>query len=193
MRFAPIAIALAFLAAPLRAEVRWQLDAQLQQVSSVTVRGVEGPGNYAYMVVTVSNRTGREVPMSFGAWASTDVPGRAYRGTIDPIVKAAVERKSGKTYKTLTEVRGEKLPDGESVELLVSFGKIDPSVDFMDVHLQGLVDRVYRDKGKTWIEDKVLVLEAARPGDEFERQYDLIRVKRAKWVALEPAKELKRS
>ena len=193
MRLVLIAAALSFLAAPLRAEVRWQLDAKVDAVSSVTVRGVEGSGNYAYMIVTVSNKTGREVPMSFGAWASTDVAGRTYRGTIDPVVKAEVERRAGKTFKTFTEVRGEKLADGASVELLVSFGKIDPNVDFMGIHLQGLADRVYRDKGKTFVEDKILLLEAARPGDEFLRQYDLIKVKTTKWITLEPAKELQRS
>lgn len=193
MRFALIAVALACLAAPLRAEVRWQLDCKADKISTVTLRGVEGAGNYGYMTFTVSNRTGREVPLSFGVWANTDVPGRLYRGTIDPVVKEAVEKATGKTFKTLTEVRGEKLADGASVELIVSFGKLDPNVDLLDVHVQGLVDRVYRDKGKTWVEDKVMVLEAARPGDEFARQYDLVKVKKVKWVILEQAKELKRS
>ncbi|MSR48145.1 MAG: hypothetical protein EXS13_13980 [Planctomycetes bacterium] len=193
MRFVLIALAVACLATPLRAEVRWQLDCKADKISSVTLRGVEGAGNYGYMTFSVSNRTGREVPLSFGVWAATDVPGRTYRGTIDSVVKAAVEKSTGKTYKTLTEVRGEKLADGASVELIVSFGKLDPNVDLLDVHVQGLVDRVYRDKGKTYVEDKVLVLEAARPGDEFARQYDLIKVKHVKWIALEPAKELQRS
>ncbi len=193
MRFALIAVALCAFAAPLRADARWQLDCTANQISTVTLRGVEGAGNYGYMTFSVTNRTGREVPLSFGVWANTDVPGRLYRGTIDPVVKAAVEKATGKSFKTLTEIRGEKLADGASVDLIVSFGKLDPNVDLLDVHVQGLVDRVFRDKGKTYVEDKVLVLEAARPGDEFSRQYDLVKVKKVKWVALEPAKELKRS
>ncbi len=193
MRFALVFAFLAFLAAPLRAEVRWQLDCKPAQISSVTLRGVEGAGAYGFMTFTVENRTGREVPLSLGVWANTDVAGRTYRGTIDPIVRAHLERKHGKTYKTLTELRGEMLADGASVEVLVTFGKLDPNVDLLDIHVQGLCDRVYGDKGRTWVEDRVMVLESARPGDEYARQYDLIKLKKAKWVALEPAKELKRA
>ncbi len=193
MRFALVFAFLAFMTAPLRAEVRWQLDCKPAQIGSVTLRGAEGAGNYGFMTFTLENHTGREVPVSLGVWANTDVAGRTYRGTLDPAVKAMVERNSGKSYKTLTEIRGEMLADGASIDVLVSFGKLDPNVDLLDIHVLGLCDRVFRDKGRTYVEDRALVLEAARPGDEYARQYDLIRLKKAKWVALEPAKELKRS
>ena len=55
----------------------------------------------------------------------------------------------------------------------------------------GLVDRVFHDRGKSYVEDKALVLHVTRPGDEFERQNDLLRLKSVKWVVLAPAKELK--
>lgn len=201
MRFALIAAAVAFLAAPLRAEVRWQLDCKTNQVSSVTLSGkeprapapAEGAGTYGYMLFTVTNHNGRDVPLSLGVWAETDVPGRTYRGTIDPAVKLAVEQRTGKAYKTLTDVRGTMLADGESVDLIVSFGKLAPNVDLLGIRVQGLADRVYRDHGKTLVEDKLLLIEAARPGDEFLRQYDLIKVKSVKWGLLAPAKELKRA
>lgn len=193
MRIVPVLAALAFLASPLRAEVRWQLDCSAPAAGTVTLRGVEGPGAYAYLTFTVTNKTGRDVPLSLGLWATTDVPGRTYRGTIDPVVKAALERRSGKEWKTLTDVRGSTLADGESVDLIVTFGKIDPNVDRLDLHVLGLCDRVYRDKGRTLVEDKALVLQTSRPGDEYERQHDLLRIGKTQWVLLAPAKELRRS
>jgi len=192
MRFALLVAAHLSLAAPLRAEVRWQLDCKPGSIGTVTTKGVEGAGNYAYVVLTVSNKTGREVPVSLGVWAETDVPGRAYRGTIDPIVQAAVERRTGKSYKTLTEAREAPLADGASIDLLVSLGKIDPSVDVLDVHVLGLLDRVYRDRRKSLVEDRALVLHVTRNGDEFTRQHDLLRLERTTWATLAPAQEIKR-
>jgi hypothetical protein len=193
MRVAPLIAALCCLAAPLKAEVRWQLDCTTGQVGTMSVKGAEGAGVYAYLTLTVTNKTGREVPLSLGVWAETDVPNRTYRGLIDPVVKDAVEKQTGKTYKSLTEARG-PIADGASVDILVSFGKIDGNVHVLDTHVLGLLDRVYRDKGKTYVEDKALVLHLERTGDEFERQNDLLKIKGSpKWVVLAPAKELKRA
>lgn len=192
MRLALPLAALALLAAPLRAEVRYTLDCQAGRVGTVTVDGVEGPGTYGYMVMTVTNGNGREVPLSLGVYAETNRPGRKYRGGNDPVVKAMVERKTGKSYKTLDEVRG-KLADKGSVEVLVSFGKLDPNVSKLEVHVTGLVDRVYRDHGKTWVEDRALVFTLSRPGDEFERQNDLVKVTGRRWKVLAEAKELKKA
>jgi hypothetical protein len=193
MRFALAAAVFCCLAAPLRADVRWQLECKPGPLGIVTARGVEGPGTYAWLTLTVSNRNGRDVPASLGVWATTDVAGRTYRGTVDPVVKEAVERRTGKKYKTLAEAREAPLADGAAVEIFVSLGKVDPSVDLLDVHVLGLADRVYRDRGKTLVEDKVLVLRVVRPGDEFSRQQDLLRLKSSKWTVLGPAKEIKRA
>ena len=193
MRFAFALAAFVTLLAPAHAGVRWQLDCKPGSVGTITLRGVEGAGTYAYATMTVTNKTGADVPVSLGVWAETDISTRKYRGTTDPLVKAEIERRSSKTWKTLTEARAEPLADGASIELFVCFGKIDPNVDVLDIHVLGLADRVYRDKGKTYVEDKALVIHTARPGDEFVRQHDLLRVKTVKWKVLEPAKELKRA
>jgi hypothetical protein len=192
MRFALAFTALAFLAAPLHAEVRYTLDCQAGRVGTVTTRGVEGPGTYGYMVLTVTNNNGREVAASLGAYAETNRAGRKYRGSNDPIVKAMVERMTGKTYKTLEEARG-KLADKGSVEILVTFGKLDPNVSTLEVHVTGLVDRVFRDKGKTWVEDRALVFTLSRPGDEFERQNDVVKLTGRRWKVLTEAKELRKA
>lgn len=192
MRFALVCTALALLAAPLRAEVRYTLDCQAGRVGTVTTNGVEGPGTYGYMVLTVTNNNGREVPASLGVYAETNRAGRKYRGGNDPIIKAMVERTTGKTYKTLEEARG-KLADKGSLEILVCFGKIDPNVSTLEVHVTGLVDRVFRDKGKTWVEDRALVFTLSRPGDEFERQNDVVKLTGRRWKVLTAAKELRKA
>jgi hypothetical protein len=192
MRFALLIAAVAFLAAPLHAEVRYTLDCQAGKVGTVTTKGVEGPGTYGYMVITVTNTTGKEVPLSLGAWADTNIPGRKYRGSNDPVVKAMVERITGKSYKTLEESRG-KLADKASVEVLITFGKLAPTVGTLTVNVTGLVDRVFRDHGKTWVEDRALVFTLARPGDEFERQNDVVKVTGKRWKVLAEAKELRKA
>ena len=193
MRIVMALAAVFSLATPLRAEVRWQLDCQPGRFGTVVVNGVEGKGTYGWCTFTVSNKNGRDVPVSLGVWAETDVAGRTYRGTLDPVVKDAVERRTGKTYKTLTEARAAPLPDGESIELFVSLGKLDPNVDVLKVNVLGLADRVYRDRGKTVVEDKALVLTVVRSGDEFLRNQDLLRLQSTKWVVLAPAKEMKKA
>jgi hypothetical protein len=193
MRIALALAAVVALASPSQAEVRWQLDCQPGRVGTVVANGLEGNGTYAWCTFTVTNKNGRDVPLSLGVWAETDVAGRTYRGTLDPVVKDAVERRTGKQYKTLTEARATPLADGASIDVFVSFGKVDPSVDVFNVHILGLADRVYRDRGKVVVEDKAFVLTITRPGDEFSRQQDLLRVRSTKWVVLAPAKELKKA
>lgn len=191
MRFALLAAAFALFASPLRAEVRYTLDCQAARVGTVTTNGVEGPGTYGYLVITVTNNNGREVPLSLGAFADTNRPGRKYRGSNDPVVKAMVERQTGKSYKTLEEARG-KLADKGSVEIFISFGKLDPNVSTLEVNVTGLVDRVYRDHGKTWVEDRALVFTLSRLGDEFERQNDVMKLAGRRWKVLAEAKELRK-
>lgn len=191
MRIALILAAVALLAAPLRAGARWTLDCQAGRVGTVTVNGTEGPGTYGWMTIVVTNNSGKEAPLSLGVGADSDVAGRKYRGGNDPVVRAAVERIAGKAYKTLDEARG-KLADKESAEIFISFGKLDPSVDTLDVSVLGLVDRVYRDKGHTYLEDRALHFMLARPGDEFERQNDVVKVVGRAWKPVADAKETRK-
>jgi hypothetical protein len=191
MRLALLIAAFTLFTAPLHAEVRWTLDCKVDKVGTLRLKGVEGDGDYAYLCLTVTNNTGKEVPLSLGAWADTDVAGRKYRGTNDPVVKEAVEKRTGKTWKTLEEVRG-KLADKATAEVLISLGKIDPNVDELSVHVTGLIDRVYRDRRKTWVEDRALVLTLTRPGDEFHRQDVLLKLTDRRWKVLAEAKELRK-
>lgn len=172
-------------------DVRWTLDAKPVHTGTVTCKGVQGDGNYLYMIFEVTNKNGRDVPLKLSLQADTDVTGRSYRATPDPVVKAAVERRQGKKFKSLSESRG-TIEDGETVTVIASFGKIDPNVDEFYIHLQGLKDRVFVDKYKTWTEDLALTYTYTRKGDEFYRQLDLLKFKSRRWTTEKERQELRR-
>jgi len=173
-------------------DVRWQLDMKPSHVGTVTCDGVQGNGTYLYMVFDVANKNGRDVPFKLSLQADTDVAGRSYRAVFDPVVKAAVERRKGKKFKTLSELRG-TIEDGASASCIASFGKIDPNVDDFYIHVQGLKDRVFVDRYKTYVEDMALTFTYVRPGDEFYRQFDLLRFKSRKWTTEKERAELRRA
>jgi hypothetical protein len=110
MRLALLIAAFSLLTAPLHADVRWTLDCKVDRVGTLHLKGVEGDGDYAYVCLTVTNNTGKEVPLSLGAWADTDVAGRKYRGTNDPVVKEAVEIREDVGLTRLATDRERTLP-----------------------------------------------------------------------------------
>lgn len=64
-----------------------------------------------------------------------------------------------------------------SADVLANFGAIDPNADDFTVRVYGLWDPVYRDRlGRTWSENRVLVLTYKRSGDEYDRQLDAVRL-----------------
>lgn len=64
-----------------------------------------------------------------------------------------------------------------SAEALANFGAIDPNSDEFEVRVYGLWDPVFRDRlGRTWSENRVLVLKYRRWGDEYDRQLDQVRL-----------------
>jgi hypothetical protein len=78
-------------------------------------------------------------------------------------------------------IRANELAAGASVDALANFGAVDPNADKLTVRVYGLWDPVYRDRqGRTWAETRVLVLSYSRVGDEYDRQYDEIRLDSAK-------------
>ena len=89
MRLALLIAAFTLFTAPLHADVRWTLDCKVDRVGTLHLKGVEGDGDYAFVCLTVTNNTGKEVPLSLGAWADTNVASRKYRG--DGVAKAALD------------------------------------------------------------------------------------------------------
>jgi hypothetical protein len=170
---------------------RWTLDLKPVKVGTVTTRGLEGPGTYLFMVFELKNAGNDDAPVRLGIDVRTDVEGRAYRAGFDPIVKKAVERRLGRKLKSLNEARG-TLGSDATVECVATFGKVDPNVDTFKLDVLGLSDRVYSDKYKTWVEDRILTLTYLRRGDELYRQHDLLSFQKKEWRLRVPRQELRR-
>ena len=103
MKTALLTAALSLLAsASLQAEVRWSLDFKLTRVGTITVDGSEGPGNYLYALLEVSNKGNeRDVPLRLSIDVLTDVTGRRYRAGFDPLVHRVLEKKLGARFKRM--------------------------------------------------------------------------------------------
>ena len=59
-------------------------------------------------------------------------------------------------------------------------------------HVHGLKDRVFVDSYKTWVEDVALTLHYERKGDEFYRQFDLLRFLKLQWTREKDREQLRR-
>ncbi len=173
------------------ADARWTLDFKVDRAGTIVAKGAQGWGNYLYLIATLANSNGRDVPLSVGIDALTDVALRSYRGGHDPAVAKALTRKLGVEARSLFEVRG-TLGDGASTQVLVVFGRVDANVDRFSFQVEGLRDRVYQDQYQWWVEDSILQVDFDRLGDEFGRQHDLLRFKGKRWHG-EPRVALKRA
>lgn len=85
----------------------------------------------------------------------------------------AAARRMKEAPASTSGLRGTELDAGATASGLANFGTIDPNSDEFQVRVYGLYDPVYRDRwGKTWSENRVLVLSYKRAGDEFDRHLD---------------------
>jgi hypothetical protein len=101
--------------------------------------------------------------------------GDSYDAATWRAAKEALGRKEDPS--SAASIRAGELAGGASVDGLANFGAIDPNADRLTVRVYGLWDPVYRDRqGRTWAENRVLVLSYSRSGDEYDRQYDPIRL-----------------
>jgi hypothetical protein len=168
---------------------RWGLTLKANTIASMTAKGVGGWGTYLYMVATITNPTDETVPLSLRVNVGTDVPNMTLHGSLDPLVRKAVEARLGRKLEGAHEIA--EIEAGESVEVIYTFGKLDVRVDTMTFDVVGLLDRVYMDNGKTKVQDTALRIHASRRGDELYRQKDRIRIGKSEWVALAPPKEIR--
>jgi len=81
-----------------------------------------------------------------------------------------VERVTGKELQDARRGARQDRRQGDGRHPDISFGKLDPTSTRSTVNVTGLVDRVFRDHGKVWVEDRAPVFTLSRPGDEFERR-----------------------
>ena len=142
-----------------------------------------------YQTIKLTNNTDADVPLKVKLTAKTDQD-KVYRGTIDPIAKKALEKKTKKTYKSATEIFKGKLAPKESIDAVVFYGKTDLEWDKLTVSVTGLLDPIDKVDGKLFYEKKVLKLSYDRPGDEFERTKDDITFKGSKWELIGERKEI---
>jgi hypothetical protein len=97
------------------------------------------------------------------------------------VVAAAAKSLKTKDLKTTLEIRSQELAAGGSAQAVANFGNIDPNADDITVRVYGLWDPIVRTRqGKVFSEKRVLVLQFARYGDEYDRPMDPIKLKSSK-------------
>src|SRR5262245_39179520 len=164
------------------AAVRTRLDVKADKIGTLLLDGLSGYGPYLYFVYTVTNPTDKELSLYLDLTVETDTPFK-YRNGVDPAVEQAAEQRLKKDLLNISEMRSAKIAPGETKECIAVFGKLDASVDFIDVVIRGLVDRVAFEGDKRLIEDRALVFKYWRPGDEYH-PVRLIRPAGKEWRVL---------
>lgn len=102
--------------------------------------------------------------------------GDAHDGPTAAAAAKAMHQKS--PPPSTAQVRAADLASGASAPGLACFGTVDPHARVLEVRVYGLNDRVYRDRqGRVFAENRVLVLTYDRPGDEFDRHLDTIKLR----------------
>jgi hypothetical protein len=145
--------------------------------------GPVGRGATNYVLdYKVSNAVGRPVKPTLRFELRTET-GRTYGDSYDAhTFRSATKLLGLKSEPSSTaSIRAAELAADGSVAGLANFGAVDPNADDLEVRVYGLWDPVYRDRfGRTWTETRVLVLTYSRRGDEYDRQYDALRLVSAK-------------
>lgn len=145
----------------------------------VFAAGPTGRGaNHYVLDYRVSAATGAAVRPRLRLELRTETQ-KTYHDCYDPATwEAAPKALRRRTAPASTaEIRSADLAPGGAVDGLANFGAVDPNADDLEVRVHGLWDPVFRDRhGRTWRENRVLVLTFGRKGDEYDRQYDEIRL-----------------
>ena len=93
------------------------------------------------------------------------------------VVAAAAKALKVPDLKATADLRKQDLAAGASAQAVANFGNIDPNADEITVRVYGLWDPIVRTRqGKVFKETRVLVLQFARHGDEYDRPMDPIQM-----------------
>ena len=93
------------------------------------------------------------------------------------VVAAAAKALKIPDLKATADLRTQELAAGAAVQAVANFGNIDPNADDITVRVYGLWDPIIRTRqGKVFKETRVLVLQFARHGDEYDRPMDPIQM-----------------
>lgn len=172
------------LSGNLRAAARWNLEFKPVKLSRISIRTGNRWNAYWYLLYRVTNKTEEAVPLFLSIKAFTDAGPRPFVQGFYPRVVQAVEQREHKDLLDIRQMRGEIAP-GETKEAVAVFGSLPESTDLLTVQVLGLWDRIVRESGKVFVEDRALLLAFYRPGDEYFPQYDRIRLVKSEWKVLE--------
>lgn len=143
--------------------------------SEMTVAIVGGAPAY-YLPFTLKNPMDEARTPRLHLEVRTDTK-KTYGDYNDDRVLAAA-KKSLRTDAVISTagLRSKDLAAGASAQAIANFGAIDPNADDLTVRVYGLWDPIVRTRqGKVYKENRVLVLQFAREGDEYDRPLDPIR------------------
>jgi hypothetical protein len=158
--------------------------ARLTKFEAGTLRAVvAGPGagdkSTSYLLdYTITNESGAARKPALRLEVRTKDTKRTHGDFYDAAAFKAFARETRTAEPASTaKLRSSDLDAGAKASGLADFGTIDPYSDSFQVRVYGLYDPVFRDKlGKTWWENRVLVLNYERTGDEYDRYRDPIRL-----------------
>lgn len=160
---------------------RWKLEFEPVKLDRISIQTGMHWQSYWYLVYKVTNKTDETLPLRLSIKATSDVAKKTYRESYYKRVVEAINKKSGKEYLSIKEMRT-TIDAGETKEAVAVFGSVVESTDVLKIEIKGLWDRLSREGPKTFIEDRVLELTYHRPGDEYYPQDDPITLKGKKWI-----------
>ena len=165
------------------AQERWSLELKPVKMDRVLVTSPAGTTAYWYLVYRINNPMDVSVPLSLFIRAHSDVGKKSYVEWYSAEALKIVAAKEGRPLKGVQEMRGEIGP-GETLEAVALFRNVHEGTDLLKIEVRGLWDRVYTEKDKLIVEDKILNLYYYKPGDEYYPQFDRFYFKKHEWVVL---------
>lgn len=163
---------------PATAAGRWRLDFEPGDFSHVVVAPKLGAGKVVYYLpYTLTNGSDADRTPRVRIEVRTGTK-KTFGDHFDAAAYAAIGKdlKKKKVNSTF-DLRASELGTGKATEAAAHFGRMDDNADDLEVRVYGLWDPVYTDnRGKTWSENRVLVLKYHRAGDEYKRYEDPIKL-----------------
>ena len=167
---------------------RWKLEYEYSTPDYVAMKDALGKQHVCWFITyKVTNKSDKDIPLGIQISAETEDKLK-YLDSISPLAQKALEKKTGKKYKNALEMRKGTIGAKQSIEAVAFLGSLDPNFDFLYVTVDGLVDRISKEDGEMWYEQKVLVVTFYRPGDEFDSANDEITWKSDEWKVLDRKK-----
>ncbi|MEM7166435.1 MAG: hypothetical protein AAF581_13300 [Planctomycetota bacterium] len=158
-------------------------------------KGVDAGRIYWYLRYSLTN-TGKDTSEFFVTLLARSDKDRTYADLALPVVEKKIERIEGRELHSKGDVQKEgklistyeEYASGQSRNCVAIFNPIDPEADFITVDVHGLVNDIETQKlegGVVRVQERVLRLKFARPGDEFYTSLDQFTFKSKEWVKIQ--------